>query len=180
MILTWMETQTLRKICIGDINMIIEYNDIRAWNDNEISAVMHTLKATSIRMDEPFIIVCESKDLHWQPPDKIIEIVDIFVLNDKVIKNIFDDENIKDNFQIILDSFVTHAEISFCGKSCSDSRDGVFEVNWSVKGRGLGTYTFFQDKQSGKWMIDNECDSRVAIKEVLCKLIDELPLVTER
>lgn len=85
-----------------------------------------------------------------------------------------------DLLQPILDNFETLTQITFCGKSSSEFRNGVFEISWSAKGRGFGTYTFFQNKQSGKWMIDNECDSREAIKEVMCRLIDELPLVTER
>jgi len=85
-----------------------------------------------------------------------------------------------DLLQPILDEFETHTEITFCGKSCSEFTNGVFEISWSEKGRGFGTYTFFQEKQSGNWMIDNECDSREAIKEVICRLIDKLPLVNEK
>jgi hypothetical protein len=80
MILTWMETQTLRIISIGDINM---------------------------------------KDDLLQP---------------------------------ILDEIETHTEITFCGKSCSEFTNSVFEISWSEKGRGFGTYTFFQET---KWQMDD-------------------------
>jgi hypothetical protein len=45
-----------------------------------------------------------------------------------------------------------------------------FIVSWSVKGRGFGEYSFYVE--GGKLMCDNECDSRQAVKDVLCMLVD--------
>jgi len=61
-----------------------------------------------------------------------------------------------------------YAEIRF-------SKEGLLVINWSEKGRGFGQYSFFKDK--GKWVLDNECDGREAVKRVMCRLIDSLPLV---
>ena len=45
-----------------------------------------------------------------------------------------------------------------------------FFVDWSVKGRGFGQYTFW--KEGDKIMCDNECDSKESVKKVLCMLVD--------
>jgi len=54
-------------------------------------------------------------------------------------------------------------------------REDCVVFRWSEKGRGFGEYAFCKGKD-GKWSIDNECDGRSAVKRVLCRLVDSLPL----
>jgi hypothetical protein len=50
--------------------------------------------------------------------------------------------------------------------------DKYFIIYWSVKGRGFGEYAFY--KAGDKLMCDNECDSKQAVKDVLCMLVDSV------
>jgi hypothetical protein len=54
-------------------------------------------------------------------------------------------------------------------------REDCIIFKWSEKGRGFGEYAFVKSKE-GKWSIDNECDGREEVKQVLCRLVDSLPL----
>lgn len=50
-----------------------------------------------------------------------------------------------------------------------------FIVDWSVKGRGFGQYTFYRD--GDKLICDNECDSRQSVKDVLSVLVDSVEFI---
>lgn len=84
-------------------------------------------------------------------------------------------KTVKSNLQEALDRMEDRAEITHCGKGNGTTCQNLFEISWSEKGRGFGTYTFVQDMK-GKWKIDNECDGRDSIKRVLERLIDNTPL----
>ena len=62
----------------------------------------------------------------------------------------------------IFDKFPNGISITISGK--------YFIIHWSVKGRGFGDYTFWQE--GDKIMCDNECDSKESVKKVLCMLVD--------
>ena len=51
--------------------------------------------------------------------------------------------------------------------------DGGFDIAWSSVSAGWGSFTFYR-KKNGGWMVDNEAMSRDFLKEVLCKLADEI------
>jgi len=72
--------------------------------------------------------------------------------------------------QDVFDSFNNITRVGY-------SKQGIFTVRWSEKGRGFGEYSFFKNK-SGQWELHNEGDGREEIKRVLCRLVDSLPLVT--
>jgi hypothetical protein len=83
----------------------------------------------------------------------------------------------KDNgVQKFFDRCEDSAEITFVRGEGEEHRPCII-IGWSEKGRGFGEYTFFEE--DGKWKIDNEADSREAIKRVLGRLVDSLPLVDE-
>jgi hypothetical protein len=44
-------------------------------------------------------------------------------------------------------------------------------IQWSEKGRGFGEYRFWQN--GDKIFCDNECDSKKAVKRILCQLVDQ-------
>jgi hypothetical protein len=50
-----------------------------------------------------------------------------------------------------------------------------FTISWSEFKRGFGEYSFIIDKQNGKFKIDNESDSRKAIKKVIDRLCNDNP-----
>jgi hypothetical protein len=56
--------------------------------------------------------------------------------------------------------------------------DKNFQVSWSMKGIGFGSFTFFKD-EDGTIRIDNECCSREGIKRVLNNLVDQATLMDE-
>lgn len=76
----------------------------------------------------------------------------------------------KDNAKLLaeLNSLSNNAEISWCGPHYgkNDSKRMCFIVRWSEKGRGFGEYAFYQDKETGKWRIDSETDSKEAVNEL--------------
>lgn len=83
--------------------------------------------------------------------------------------------NKKLTIQETFDRMENRAEITYCGKGNGVTCQNVFEISWSEKGRGFGTYSFIQDMK-GKWMIDNECDGKASIKRAMERLVDSLPL----
>jgi len=63
---------------------------------------------------------------------------------------------------------------------CPDSVvlcDG-FTIQWSQPGIGFGSF-YFQVKEDGTILIDNEAMSREFIKKILNKLVDEAKLIGE-
>jgi hypothetical protein len=61
--------------------------------------------------------------------------------------------------------------------SCEDhvEIDKNFQVSWSIKGIGFGSFTFFTS-EDGSVSIDNECCSKEMIKRVLNNLVDKATL----
>ena len=53
-------------------------------------------------------------------------------------------------------------------------RFSTINIAWSVRGRGFGEYSFWQD--GDKIVCDNECDSKESIKKVLCAMVDQAVL----
>jgi hypothetical protein len=47
-------------------------------------------------------------------------------------------------------------------------------IKWSEKGRGFGEYVF--QWKDDKMVCHNECDSKEAIKRVLCRMVDQCTL----
>ena len=74
-------------------------------------------------------------------------------------------------FKDVLSKFENRACITF-------SRDGLLVISWSEKDRGFGEYAF-RKQEDGTWGLDNECDSREAVKRILGYLVDSLPLLEE-
>lgn len=52
----------------------------------------------------------------------------------------------------------------------------VAAFNWTAKGIGFGTFTFYLDS-SGRLRCDNEAMGRDFIKKMLCKMVDDSILV---
>lgn len=51
-------------------------------------------------------------------------------------------------------------------------------IQWSEKGRGFGEYHFWE--LDGQIFCDNECDSREAVKRVLCQMVDQALFIDDR
>lgn len=106
----------------------------------------------------------------------------------KGINNFLMSEHNKPVIQKFFDSCPAKAEISFVrgnynhkysedGENMipeSEENDPCIIIQWSEKGRGFGEYAFI--RKDSKWIIDNECDGKEAIKRVLCSLVDSLEL----
>ena len=84
----------------------------------------------------------------------------------------------KPSIEDVFNKMEDHAEITYCGKGNGTTCQNCFEISWTEKDRGFGTYTFVQDMK-GNWKIDNECDGKAAIKRAMERLIDSLPLMDE-
>ncbi len=76
----------------------------------------------------------------------------------------------EDELKEIFGSIPTNTKASFC-----DNGDYHYmNIPWSQKGRGFGEYCFYVGEDR-RILIDNECDPREAIKEVMDDLVDNHP-----
>lgn len=64
------------------------------------------------------------------------------------------------------------------GCETSTEIDHRFIIIWSEKGRGFGQYDFYLGDDN-KIHIGNECDSKEAIKRILCRMVDDAILDDE-
>lgn len=77
----------------------------------------------------------------------------------------------EDDLNEIFESMPTDTKISF---GSMNEEFHYINVPWSQKGRGFGEYCFIVGEDR-KILIDNECDPREAIKEVMDDLVDNHP-----